>query len=331
VKRAAALLAALALAGCGDDAKQVPADAVAVVDGEEIARSDYDAVLAQAKKSYTTQKRPFPAAGSPELQTLKTQIVQTLVQQEQFEQQAEELDIAVTEQQVDARLAQIQKQYFGGDEKAYEKQLAEQGLTNAQVRKELRGQLISEQVFKQVTDDVKVTDAQIEEYYGKNEAQYSRPQSRDVRHILVKTKQQADELHEQLVGGADFAALARKHSEDPGSKANGGELTISRGQTVAPFDEAAFELKQDELSEPVKTDFGFHIIQARSAIKPASVSPLAEVKDSIRQQLLQVEKNEAMSKWVEELKDDYEDKVVYGPGFAPPPAVTTAPAATTTS
>jgi parvulin-like peptidyl-prolyl isomerase len=329
VKRVAVLLAVLALAGCGDDAKQVPADAVAVVDGEEIARSDYDAVLAQAKKSYTTQKRPFPAAGSPEFQTLKGQIVQSLVQQEQFEQQAEELDIDVTEQQVDARLEQIQKQYFGGDEERYEKQLAEQGLTNAQVRKELRAQVISEQVFKRVTDDVKVTDAQIEEYYGKNEAQYSQPQSRDVRHILVKTKQRADELHAQLVGGADFAALAKTHSEDTGSKGNGGELTISRGQTVAPFDEAAFELKQNELSKPVKTEFGFHIIQARGAIKPARVTPLAEVKESIRQQLQQAEKNEAMSKWVEDLKEDYEDTVFYAPGFAPPPAVTTA--ATTTS
>ena len=109
------LLAVLVLAACGGGDKNVPADAVAIVDGEEIARSDYEAVIAQAKKSYKNQKRDFPAAGSQEFQTLRNQIVQYLVQREQFEQKAADLDVEVTEKQVDARLEQIQKQYFGGD------------------------------------------------------------------------------------------------------------------------------------------------------------------------------------------------------------------------
>jgi len=297
----------------------VPADAVAVVDGQQIARSDYEALLSQAKKSYKNQKREFPAAGSQEFQTLRNQAVQFLVQREQFEQEASDMDVDVTDKQIDARLQQIQKQYFGGDKKKYEKQLKEQGLSEKQVRNDIRAQIISEKIFEQVTKDVKVTDADIAAYYEKNKTQYSQPESRDVRHILVKTKKQADELYAQLQGGADFAALAKKYSEDTGSKANGGKLTISKGQTVAPFDATAFLLKKNQISKPVKTEFGYHIIQPLSDTKAAKVTPLKDVKESIRQQLGQTKKNEAMTKWVDELKKDYKDKVSYAAGFSPPP------------
>jgi foldase protein PrsA len=308
----------------------VPADAVAVVDGQEVARSDYDALLTQAKKSYKNQKRDFPKAGSQEFQTLKNQAVQFLVQREQFEQEAEALDVKITDKQVDARLEQIQKQYFGGDKKKFNAQLKAQGLTEAQVRNDIRAQIISEKIFAEVTGDVKVTDKQVEDYYNKNKSQYSQPESREVRHILVKTRAQADDIYNQLKAGADFAALAKKYSQDTGSKANGGKLTISKGQTVAPFDQTAFLLKKNEISKPVKTEFGFHVIQPIGDVKPAKVTPLKDVKDSIRQQLAQTKKNEAMTKWVDELKKDYEDKITYAVGFTPPPAATSTATSTET-
>ena len=311
------------LAGCGGGGSDdVPSDAVAVVDGEEIARSDYNALITQAKTSYKNQKREFPAAGSQEFKTLQNQAVQFLVQREQFEQQAEDLDVKITDKQVSDRLAQIQKQYFGGDKKKYEKQLKDQGLTDAQVRNDIRAQIISEKIFESVTRDVKVTDKEIADYYAKNKAQYSQPESREVRHILVKTKAKADALYQQLKGGADFAALAKANSDDTGSKDNGGKLTISKGQTVAPFDKAAFELKVNEISQPVKTEFGYHVIQALGPVKPAVVTPLKDVKAAIKQQLLQAQKNEKMTKWVDDLKKEYDDKISYAIGFTPPPTGT---------
>ncbi len=317
-----ALTLALALAGCGGGSDKVPSDAVAVVDGEEVAKSDYEQIVAQAKVSYAQQKREFPKAGSQEFQTLKNQAVQFLVQREQFEQEAKSLDVEITDKQVDARLAQIQKQYFAGDKKKFEKQLKDQKLTLEQVRGDIRAQIVSEKIFAEVTRKVNVTDKQVEEYYKKNKAQYSQPQSREVRHILVKTRAQADDLYDQLTSGADFSGLAKKFSQDTGSKVNGGKLTISKGQTVAAFDRTAFLLKRNDISRPVKTEFGFHIIQPIGDVKEARVTPLKEVEDSIRQQLAQTKKNEAMTKWVGELKKDYEEKVSYAVGFTPPPAPT---------
>jgi foldase protein PrsA len=195
-------------------------------------------------------------------------------------------------------------------------------LSDAQVRADVRSQIVSEKLSAEVTKGLRVTDAQIAAYYGKNKKQYEQPESRDVRHILVKTKAQADALAAQLQGGADFVALARKHSTDTASKASGGKLTITRGQTVAAFDKEAFALGVDEISAPVKTEFGFHLIQALSKVKAAATTPLKDVKEAIRGQLLQEKKNEAMTKWVDELKADYEDKVNYAVGYSPPAAAT---------
>jgi foldase protein PrsA len=315
-------IALLALAGCGGS-ERVPADAVAVVDGRPVPQSEYRALLAQARKSYANQKREFPKAGSQEYQTLKSQFVRLLVQRAQFEQVAEELGIEVTENQVDARLELIIAQYFGGDLTKYRAQLRAQGLSERQVRGEIRAQIVSEEIFEKVTKDAKVDDAAIAKFDEENKAQYSQPESREVRHILVKSRQQALDLAAQLKAGADFGELAKKFSQDVGSKANGGKLTVSKGQTVAPFDRTAFLLKNDVISGPVKTEFGYHIIQPLADVKPAKVTPLKEVKESIRQQLQQTKKNEAMTKWVEETSEEYESRTRYQTGFAPPATATT--------
>jgi parvulin-like peptidyl-prolyl isomerase len=326
------LLLALVAVGCGGDSEEVPADAIAVVDGTDVEKSEFDALISQAKKSYSLQKREFPKAGSPEYNTLKNQAVQFLVQRTQFELQAEELGVEVTEKQVNDRLGQIKKQYFGGSDKKYQDQLKQQGLTEEQVKRDIRAQLIQEGIFKQVTEDVKITDKEIQEYFNENKSQFGTPEQRDVRHILVPTKKQADDLYAQLQDGANFAALAKKFSKDPASASQGGKLTIARGQTVPTFDQTAFLLAKNAVSRPVKTQYGYHIIEPLSEIKPAKTTPLNQVKDSIRQQLLQTRRNEAMTKWVEETKKDFEEKTNYQVGFTPPKASsTTTTGATTTA
>jgi foldase protein PrsA len=313
-------LLGLVLAGCGGGSENVPDGAVAVVDGEEITKAEFDALMGRAKLSYTQNKQDFPKAGTPEYRTLQNQAVAYLVQQEKYRQKADELDVAVTEKEVDDRVEQLKQQYFGGNEKQFQDNLKTQGLTEAQVRGEIESQLVSEKIYAKVTEGVKVTDAEIQKYYDDHKAEYKSAPSREVRHILVakNKKALADRLRTQLQNGAGFTALAKQHSTDPGSKANGGKLTVRKGETEPPFDKAAFELDKGELSAPVETRYGWHIIEALSEVTPEKQTPLADVKEQIRQQLLQERRQQAITDWSKELNDEFEDKISYQVGFSPP-------------
>jgi parvulin-like peptidyl-prolyl isomerase len=328
----AALALAVAAAGCGgddggDDASDidVPADAVAVVGDREITKEEYDRLLAAAEKTYEAREQEFPAAGTPEFAELRNAIVRSLVEKAQFEIAAEELDVSVTDADVDKRLDELKEQFFQGDEQKYKDELEAQGLTEEQVREDLRTRILSEKVFEQVTSEVEVTDDDVQKYYDDNAAQFETPASREVRHILVKSKARADQLHAQLEGGADFAKLARQFSTDEASKKDGGKFNAQQGATVAPFDKAAFELDTGELSEPVKTQFGWHIIEAVGDVQEKSTQDLSEVEEQIRDTLLEEKKNTRINEWIEELQARFEDQTAYAPGFEPP-----APAETTT-
>lgn len=313
----------LAAAACGGGSGSVPADAIAVVNGRAVPKTEFDALLNQAKASYEAQDRELPKAGTPEYNTLKSNIVQYLVQRAQFEEKADELGIEITDEEVDERLEEIKKQYFDGDEKKFQEQLKTQKISLEQVKRDIRAQMIQERLFAKVTADVKVTDKEVRDYYEKNKATYGTPESRDVRHILVNQKARADDLYARLEDGADFAALAKEFSKDPGSAANGGKLTVSKGQTVPEFDAVTFELGVNELSEPVKTQYGWHIIQALSKVKPAKTTPFAEVKEQIEQQLLQTKKSEATTNWVEDVRKELGEQTTYQVGYAPPKTETT--------
>ena len=320
------VLLALAVAACGGGGgASLGSGDVATVGGQKISKDQLEALLSRAKKSYETDKRSFPKPGTREYNTLQGQAVSFLLQRAEFEQKAKDLGIDISDKQVDDRIEKLKKQFYGGSDKRYQDALKKQGLTEDQAKDEVRAQLISEDLYKKVTGKVNVTDAQIAAYYAQNKSAYQQKESRDVRHILVNLKQKAlaDKLYAELVANHEqnFAALAKKYSKDPGSAANGGRLTITRGQTVPQFDKTAFSLGQGQLSQPVKTQYGWHIIQALSAIRPPSATPLAKVKQSIRQQLEQQKKNELMTKWVDDTKKQFckPGKISYAAGYKPTP------------
>jgi foldase protein PrsA len=333
---AVVLVGVASAAGCGNSKKSVGANDVAVVGDCVISKEQFNRLLDQARASYKTNKQPFPEAGTEQYTALRKQAMQFLVQRCQFDQKADELGVKISDSDIDKQLATIKAQYFGKGgkcdaacEKKYDAQIEKQGLSERQVRDDVRASVVQNKLYTKVTDGVTVSDKEIDAYYKKNKQQYVLPESRDVRHILVKKKALADQLYSQIKSGGDFAALAKKYSEDPGSKATGGKLTVSKGRQVPEFDKSAFSLAVNEVSKPVKTQYGWHIIQALTKIKKASTTPVSEVRPQIRQQLLQQKKQEEMKKWVDDTSDDFRKKTTYQVGYAPPAETTTGATPTT--
>src|SRR5436190_7696618 len=146
----------------------------------------------------------------------------------------------------------------------------------------------------QLRSRVTVTPQEIESYYNSNVQQFQTPEQVRASHILLKTdgkdeaavrKQAEDVLKQAKAPGADFAALAKKYSEDDGSKANGGDLDyFSKGRMVPEFETAAFAMQPGQISDLVKSQFGFHIIKVVDK-KPASTRTLDETRAQIQETL----------------------------------------------
>ena len=139
----------------------------------------------------------------------------------------------------------------------------------------------------QAESAIKVTEDELKDYYGQVKERYESPERRRARHILITTgdgvddaaaQKKAEELATQLKNGGDFAALAKANSKDPGSAAQGGELGwAQRGMFVGPFEDALFSMKQGEIRGPVKTQFGYHVIQLEE-VEQQQVRPFEEVR-----------------------------------------------------
>lgn len=168
-------------------------------------------------------------------------------------------------------------------------------------------------------DRVTPTEAQIEAHYNENLDAYKQQEQARARHILIKTDERSDEealslaqkVREEIVGGKSIEDAASEYSEDLGSKTRGGDTGFfGRGRMVPPFEQAAFSLPIGEISQPVKTQFGYHIIRVDER-REERTRPLAEVRDRIENEL----KNDGSRDYVNDLAAQFAEKVGNGEDF----------------
>ncbi|HYL26455.1 MAG TPA: peptidylprolyl isomerase, partial [Candidatus Nitrosotalea sp.] len=229
--------------------------AVATVNGQPISQSTFNARLAASPMGKT--------------------VLQQLVQETLIDQYAKNNNISVTDAEIDARESQIKANFPSG---SWEEMLKARGLTEADVRSALREQLILD---KALAKDVTITPAQIKDYFNKNRASFDKPEQVTARHILVPNLALANQVEADLKAGQNFADLAKKYSTDPGSKDKGGDLgSFRRGQMVPAFDKYAFSAQIGQISPPIKSPFGYHIIQVESRT-PGQKATLASATQQI--------------------------------------------------
>jgi foldase protein PrsA len=300
---AAAAIVVVTFAGCSSGSSSDGGGDIAVVGDVHITRASFDNRL----ESSPTAK----------------QVLTQLVQQALIDQYGKDNKIDIAQSDIDKKEADIKSKYPPGQ---FEAILKQQGLSETDVQNILRQQLIIE---KAVAPLVHVSDADVKAYFEKNHSTLdTKPQVR-ARHILVADKQTADMIEGKLKAGGNFADLAKQYSTDPSTKDKGGELGFfSHGQMVPAFDTAAFALPVGAISPPVKSPFGWHIIQTEEK-KPAVIATLTGSAATIKQTLTQQQEQQQIPVFLQQLRgktnitindDRFKD------AFPPPPPAAAAPA-----
>ena len=261
---------------------------VARVNGQDISKGDLESAVAElesrAGRSVPADQRDRVLRG----------VLDQLIAYRLLAQESEARKIAVSDADIDARLSEIRSQF--PSEQAFQDTLNQQHVTQEQFRETVRrGLRINGLIDAEMSANGAVTAEQVNQFYASNSFQ----QGERVRasHILVlvpegadaATKEQARtkaaDILKEAQAGIDFAALAKQHSQDPGSAPSGGDLGyFERGQMVGPFEEAAFALSSGQTSELVETRFGFHIIRVVDKQAPRTI-PLEEVRGRIEEYL----------------------------------------------
>ncbi|GMK39457.1 hypothetical protein PCCS19_25110 [Paenibacillus sp. CCS19] len=209
--------------------------------------------------------------------------IEGLITYELVNQEAQKQGITVSDADLDVELNVIKKS-MGSDE-AFQQALDQYKMTVDDLHSDLLQQA---QLRKLLASKINITDEDIKAYYDENKASFSTEEQVRASHILVATKEEADAIEKQLKEGGDFAAIAKEKSLDTGSATNGGDLDFfGKGAMVPEFEQAAFSLKVGDVSEPIKSDYGYHIIKVtdrKEASSPTLEDKKADIKDTLTSQ-----------------------------------------------
>lgn len=296
--RTAPLIAAAAvvvLPACGD----LFAPAAAVVAGDKITVSEIDGEVDRLEESEGFQEQA--GQGDPSLlrRTLEQQYLTILIRREVLQPAAESLDVEVTDDEVTAYIEDVVKPDFPSEED-FTTALSRQGITLAQLEDLVYDQLLEDELREKVTAEVNPPEEELQDYYESHTDDFTEV---NAQHILVNDRGLAENLQDQLSAAPErevddlFARLARNNSEDTTTKRDGGELGFANSSDyVPPFRRALERLKDGEISEPVKTRFGYHVIRRLGA----RVRPFEDVRLQVLEEIAGETQDEAWERWLRE-------------------------------
>lgn len=302
----------LAAAAAPPAAGAVVVDGIAaVVNGEVITLLELEKA---GKLEVETRLRDLPAAEHERARReVLLPILDQLVLVRLQRQLARRLGVQVSEQEVDAAIANVLQDNRLSDE-VLERLLRERGMSRADYRREIADKIrLSKLVKIEITGKLTVSDDEIAAWFAGHRQEWYRPARIRIRHLLVPLPKEptADEeaaaqakidaLAAQARGGADFAALVR--SQDPGAAPDADPVTgeITRGELFPALEDAAFALPAGGVSEPVRSPAGFHLVQVAEKT-PAHEPTLAEMRGSIEQRLLELKTRDRYESWLKQLR-----------------------------
>lgn len=291
-----------------------PENAVGQVNGTFIISDEFDRQvekqLTRIKQAYNTD---FTQPGyEAQLLNLKQQTIEQLLRNEMLLQQATELGIQIKEEVINFEIAKIKSNY--STEETFQQVLESVDYT----LEELRHDILLQKSYERITDilskDFELTEEAMQQYYQNNLQRFSEDEQVRASHILVDTEEEAKKILDQLNNGGNFDILAVDNSTCPSSERGGDLGFFGRNQMVPEFEEVAFALEANEISEPVQTQFGWHIIKLTEK-QDAVVYSFEDVKDEIEDLLKEKAKSDAAIEYLEEKWS--ESTVEYYVDFAP--------------
>jgi peptidyl-prolyl cis-trans isomerase C len=302
-----ALAAAILLLGPG----AVPAqdfNLAAKVNGEGITRTRLQSsVDATARLNYGGITQPR------QLKRVQREVLEELIAQELLWQEAQREGFVAAPAEVDRALDQLRGNY--DSDVSYQLELERNGFTPESYREDMKRR-ISVRRWAQVTlaDELAVTGAEVHDFYTANPDRFVQPELIDARHVLIKLEANAEEAEvtaarqtiEKILAeakqGANFAELAKEHSQGPTAPRGGALGFLPRGKLVKPFEDAAFSLQPGEISDVVRTRFGFHIIKLE-ARRAEQVVPEAQAAPFVRDQLAAIKLQNVVTERVRVLRE----------------------------
>ena len=291
--------------------KEMTGDKAAEINGVIITKKQFEKELNIHLERVARQGRQLPDS---QLASLKKDILDGLIERELLYQESQKAGIKVKQAAIDEQLADIKKRFPSDDQ--FKSALAQMNLTEVEVRTQIeRGLAIRELIDQKITRKITITDAQTKAYYDGNPQMFNQPEQVKASHILIKVEPGAAEtqktearkkietVQQKVKNGDDFAQLAKDYSEGP-SKTRGGDLGyFRRGQMVKPFEDAAFAMQKNEVSDIVETRFGYHLIKVYDK-KPAKILAYADVKDKLTERVKQEEVEKQATQYISQLKKE---------------------------